>query len=472
MRWPLRYQILIPFTAVLIVAIAAVSIISSVLAAKRARAQIETQLRNIATTLAESSFQLTDAVLQQMHGLSGADFAFVDEDDRVVAASRSIALPAGVRAAPATATKELGLDSPVSIDGEQYFQTVMAIGGRGSQEPGKLHLLYPVRIWQEAISEAATPPLVVGGIALVVTALVALVIAARFTRPILELRRQVQRIAEADFTPMPLPSRNDELRDLAVAVNRLAERLTTMERAIRRGERLALLGQLAGGLAHQLRNHVTGARMAVQLHQRQCADDRESLDVALRQLTLTEDHLKQLLTSPQVGSHLASEPRLEKCRLSDIIDEVAKLIGPSLEHRRIELAVVAPFHEAKNSAANVATDEILADSSQLRQAILNLVINASEAVGPGGEVRLETIVSPEDVTIRVCDNGPGPLPEIVERLFEPFATSKPEGVGLGLFVAKQIATRHGGRLEYKRAESQTCFELTLPRGGGAASDEH
>src|SRR5262249_59674495 len=126
--------------------------------------------------------------------------------------------------------------------------------------------------------------------------------------------RQVSRIAQADYSPMPLPARNDELRDLGHDVNRLAAQLSEMERAIRRSERLTLLGQLAGGLAHQLRNHVTGALMAVQLHARECDTDPESLDVALRQLALTEENLKQFLAAPH-SANIAPAIHKTECRL-------------------------------------------------------------------------------------------------------------------------------------------------------------
>src|SRR5262249_42293581 len=152
------------------------------------------------------------------------------------------------------------------------------------------------------------------------------------------LRRQVHRICQADYSPMPLPSRDDELRDLAIAVNRLAEQLDETQRAIRRSERLALLGQLAGGLAHHLRNNVTGALMAVQLHERRCSADPESLKVALRQLALTEENLKQFLAAPQSASF--TPPLLRSsCRVSDIIAEVVELLDPSLRHRRVLLSV-------------------------------------------------------------------------------------------------------------------------------------
>ncbi len=337
--------------------------------------------------------------------------------------------------------------------------------------------------------------------ALLATAVLAIWIAARLTRPIVELRTQVNRIAEADYSPMPLPERNDELRDLAGAVNRMAGQLAEMEKAIRRSERLALLGQLAGGLAHQLRNNVTGALMAVQLHARECDADPESLDVALRQLALTEENLKQFLAAPQNPSMTPVMQRRE-CRISDVIHEVLELLEPSLRHRRVQLSVVEK---------GATGESFRADGGQLRQLLMNLVLNAADAAGPGGWVRIEREMeggrrkgeggsewgvgsaecgvpeaedrsqgsrsnveltdgverdvinlAEEEMILRVIDNGAGPPREILERLFEPFATSKSEGVGLGLTVAQQIAESHGGRIVFQRSGGETCFEVHIP----------
>src|SRR5204862_2702084 len=96
---------------------------------------------------------------------------------------------------------------------------------------------------------------------------------------------------------MRLPHRQDELRDLGSSVNEMAQRLADYREKAARTERLRLLGQVSGGLAHQLRNGVAGARLAVQLHLKESsgAEDQEALEVALRQLTLVELHLKRFL---------------------------------------------------------------------------------------------------------------------------------------------------------------------------------
>ena len=431
----------------------AVSVLSAILATQHARRQIEQQLQGIAGTLVSSTFPLTDGVLRQMHGLSGADFLLTDTADRIVAASRPIELPISEVAA-ANEPNQLRLGPPVTIDGQSYFQMAMAMLPRGNRDAGQLMILYPEQFWIEARSEAAVPPLVVGAAALSATVALAFLVAGRLSRPILELRRQVVRIAKADYVPMPLPARNDELRDLAETVNRLTEQLSQMENAIRRSERLAILGQLAGGLAHQLRNNVTGALMAVQLHAHGCQSDPESLQVAKRQLALTEENLKQFLAAPQSSVDPAADFRFKICRPEDIAQQAIELVGPSFKHRHIDLAFVNLTHEAA---------ALSADSTQLRHVLTNLLLNAGEAAGTGGVVKLEIEETPQrEIAYRIIDNGPGPSPEMVKRLFEPFATNKPEGVGLGLAVARQIAEGHGGRIVFQRTGGETCFEVALP----------
>ncbi|HVC98700.1 MAG TPA: HAMP domain-containing sensor histidine kinase [Pirellulales bacterium] len=454
MRWPIRHQILLPFAGMMLVAVAGVSVLNAFLATRHAEERIDEQVRGVAGTLLDSNFPLTDAVLAVMRGLSGAEFVLTDDKGRV-AASRpwTATFPPIV---PVGSVRELRLGPPHEIDGTRYFVAALKMtgprmSGRGPHSgPLVLHILYPEGHWRANRRAAAWPPLAVGAAALALSALVAAAVAGRLSRPIARLRRQVNRLAEGDFHTVPLPGRDDELRDLASGVNQLAEQLDEMRRVIRRTERLALLGQLAGGLAHHLRNDVTGARMAVQLHQRSCrADDQESLDVALRQLALTEEHLQRFLAAGQ-----PQEPRRVTCEIESIVSQVVRLVEPSCRHRKVDLQVVA-------GPGTACTLE--ADPDQLRHVLMNLVLNAVDAVAGGGWVRLES--SHDDshgARVRVLDGGPGPPAEFVERLFEPFSTTKPEGVGLGLAVARQVAESHGGTLTYRRLDAATCFELTLP----------
>src|SRR5262249_14593376 len=131
----------------------------------------------------------------------------------------------------------------------------------------------------------------------------ALAQAHRVGRRVQELERRTRLIAAGDFSPMPLPGRDDEIRDLARSVNEMAQRLALFQKTVEQSERLRLLGQVAGGLAHQRRSGLTGARLAVQLFLREAGAgaDASALEVALRQLTLLETHVKRFLDLGRSG---------------------------------------------------------------------------------------------------------------------------------------------------------------------------
>jgi signal transduction histidine kinase len=455
MRWPLRYQILVPFAGTMLAVVAVVSSLDAALSARRSQQQIESQLDEVTRTLAEANFPLTDAVLKQTRGLAGADFVLTDERGQTLAASRGDLSPESLGGH--SAASAVKLDEPLLLADGIYLHAAVRLAPHAlTTEPRVLHILYPQDDLRLARWQAAYPSLVVGSLALIVVAVLATAIARRLSRPILELRQQLGRLVRGDFELLSVPARNDELADLVRSANSLAEQLEEMQRVIKRSERLALLGQLSGGLAHQLRNSVAGARIAVQLHQRHCiGHDAESLEVALRQLTLTESHLQRFLS---VGR--PSAPQQTDCDLPQIIAEVAALVTPACKHQRVSL-------ERSDHETN---DVILrADAEQLRQMLLNLVLNGIEAAAPGGWVRIELETAPASVQLRILDSGAGPSEKIAQRLFEPFVTGKPEGIGLGLPVVRQIVAAHGGTIRL-RADRPTCFEVTLPRDGASESE--
>jgi len=232
---------------------------------------------------------------------------------------------------------------------------------------------------------------------------------------------------------------------------------------------------------------VAGARMAVQLHQKRCllssdvatgaaeAKSDDTLSVALHQLSLTEEQIRGLLSL----SRQEVEP-VQSTKLTDAVREVERLISVQCEHFRVILLVDVPD----------GAEWEIPDADSFRTAVLNLLLNALEAAGEGGRVEIAVVPdckSSEDelsadasqddsshrrmIAIEVRDSGAGPAADIIDSLFEPFVTSKPEGVGLGLALAKSAAESAGGTLTWERRDELTVFQFLLPAECVAAEVE-
>jgi signal transduction histidine kinase len=458
MLWSIRNQILVPLVAIQGVAVATVAVTAATLAARRSEQQITGRLNGVIDTLGHSNFPYTPAVLTKMRGLSGAHFAVYTEDGQVNETTLPTlkTVPSAVRAAPPLDRLDsLTESSTLLLDGTHYFAVPLQTSG-GARDSSLL-VLYPETSWRQARWEAAAPPLAMGLGTLGLMAAVTGWIAHRISGRIHDLQRRVARIAAGDFKGFDPGQQSDEVQQLARSMNSMAGQLNQMQETIRQSERTRLLAQLAAGLAHQLRNSLTGAKMNVELHTKRFppSPGDQTLDIALRQLAITEEQLKRLLSLGRVER----QPQ-DMCELATLLGDVAMLVGPSCQHAGVRLS-----YPAENGRFRIAADE-----AGLRAAILNLAMNALEAAGPGGEVSLGASAKNGNFIIEVSDTGPGPPPEVAESLFEPFVTSKPEGVGLGLALARRVAVEHGGQLAWIRDGERTRFRLTLPTTNGPASE--
>jgi signal transduction histidine kinase len=458
MRWSIRYQLLVPLLTLLL-GVVGVSTWTAAASAHRAWQQIETQVRNVARTLGEASYPLNELVLKQIKGLSGAEYLLLGADGQRITTLANADLPLPPADAVADDWQGLHLGAQLTVDGRTYLCSGVRLHPPPSSTSGTLYILYPEALWRDARWEAVRPSLMLGGFVGLASLALAVGVAQRLSRRVQELERRTRQVAAGDFSPMPLSGRNDELRDLARSINEMAQKLAQLHEAVQKNERLRLLGQVSGGLAHQLRNGVTGAILAVQVHARECTGsaDPEALDVALRQLALLESNLKRFL---DLGR--AEGLRRVPCSLAALVDEAVALLGPQCRHAHIELRWQRP------KAAPV----VEGDRGQLGHLFLNVLGNAVEAAGPGGRVECRLEQSATTCAVEVIDSGPGPPREVADRLFEPFVTSKDEGVGLGLTVARQVAEAHGGHLSWRRVDGQTCFRIELPIPSDETHPDH
>ena len=270
-------------------------------------------------------------------------------------------------------------------------------------------------------------------------------------RPLSELRQGAVRIAAGELsTRIPVLSR-DELGALAAQFNAMAASLAEHQQRLVESEKLAGIGRLAAGVAHEINNPLGVILGYAKLLERRAESTatRDDLRVIQDETLRAKEIVSDLLdfSRPQ-------EPAHDPVDLHDAGEEV---VGRLREARLLDGI------EVTLAGAAVARG----DAARLRQVLLNLLRNAAEAAGPGGRIEVTITARGGEARVTVADSGPGIDERARARLFEPFFTTKERGTGLGLALSRAIARAHGGDLEAaNRPAGGAVFTLRVPSAGG------
>jgi len=235
---------------------------------------------------------------------------------------------------------------------------------------------------------------------------------------------------------------------------RLRAEKRELSRRAQVNEKLAAIGTLTAGLSHEIRNPLNAAGLQLQVLERQIRKLEAQLQPPLLSpLRLVQEEIQRLENILQDFLQFARPRRLEPkpTSLQTIVARVLDLLDENARRRNVEIG------------RHLEEATVLADGDQLHQVILNLCLNAIEAMPHGGRLDIATAATPREVIITVDDDGPGIPEDIVGRLFEPFFTTKATGSGLGLPIAHAIVGQHGGTIDVKRLQDRgTRFEIRLP----------
>jgi signal transduction histidine kinase len=221
-------------------------------------------------------------------------------------------------------------------------------------------------------------------------------------------------------------------------------------------EGYADLAELAGGFIHEIKNHLGTLGLNLQLlvedlQEPQSLRERRALDRVHR--LQTECQRLVDLSNDFLRFARLKELRLQATELGPLVEEMMDFFGPTARQAAIE---IKPYIPADLPA--VALDREL-----FQQALLNLLLNAKQAMPEGGELTLQAAPGPGEVRLSLIDTGQGMPPEIMAKIFRPFFSTKPGGTGLGLATTRRIVEAHGGRIEVQSAVGRgTKFTLCLP----------
>jgi signal transduction histidine kinase len=229
-------------------------------------------------------------------------------------------------------------------------------------------------------------------------------------------------------------------------VRRLTEELAAKNRELARKERLALVGQMASHIAHEVRNSLMPVTLYLSLLRRRLAHDPEGLEM----LDKLQAGLRALQSAVTELLHFSSDrdPQRRPFLLRRLMEEILADLAPQLQAQKIRYELDVPRDQL-----------LVADQEMIRRAVVNLVLNSLDAMPDGGVLTITSVAGPDGLELEVADTGPGLSDEARRRALEPFYTTKPGGTGLGLAIVSRIAEAHGGEV----------LLTNCPEGGAAVT---
>lgn len=280
----------------------------------------------------------------------------------------------------------------------------------------------------------------------------AIAVSRQLTLPLMRLAAGVRAVSAGDFQHQVAVRGRDEVAELSEAFNTMTRelgRLRDVEAKMRRQERLSTLGEVAAGLAHEVRNPLGIIKTTAELLQ--CSPSLNEAET--RRLGYVVEEVRRIDSLVRDFLSFAKAPQVStRLQPADVVERALAFVQQEAERRHVAVS----FADQAPGAA------VMGDPGQVYDAVLNLVLNALDAVPAGGHLRITQAKAAGDLVLTFADDGPGVPEEIRPRLFDPFVTSKASGTGLGLAKVFAVMESHGGRVTYVGSSAGAVFELHFP----------
>jgi two-component system NtrC family sensor kinase len=344
-------------------------------------------------------------------------------------------------------------DAPMVLEDLDPKLSIMAVPvlSNDKTQLGTVILEYSRDIYQQRVLETIRKVAVSTAITLAILVPLAWFWGKQIASPLLRLSSAIRQVARAPAATVAFkaPAGKDEIAELGVTFHSMVDGLREREalkEEVLASERLAAIGRLTAGIAHEINNPLGGMLNAISTYKRQRSGAPAFVD---RTMSLLERGLTQIR---ETVAALLVEARLESRALTPHdIEDVHTLLLANVQGKHVRL-----------DWQNGVTEPIPLPSTEVRQILLNLLLNAVEAVDDRGHVISAVTASETGLEVRVENDGAGLNDNQLQHLFEPFAESRRKGKGLGLWMTYQLATQLRGRIEAQSKPGQTVFTVTLP----------
>jgi signal transduction histidine kinase len=296
-------------------------------------------------------------------------------------------------------------------------------------------------------SQSVTWTIICFALAILLSAGVGIWLMRTIVRRVESLRAGARRVGSGDLDARIELEGDDEFAELASSFNQMAASLSREQAALVKSQKLASIGQVAAGVAHEINNPLSVILGYTKVLRKEGSPHEDELAIIEDEAKLCQRIVQELLD-------LARPQRLDMSAvdLAELAREAINRLTDSgaLRDRSVRMLANKPI-------------VVAADAGKLRQVIANVVVNAAEATPPSGTITIDAKSVDGEATLTVADDGPGIPPEVKNNLFEPFVTTKPKGTGLGLAIAQAIVDAHGGRISIDSTpDAGTLVSLQLP----------
>jgi signal transduction histidine kinase len=447
----LQHRIVVPFVLVALVAAAGSAMVALSVTSDALESRLRTQLQSAAAVISRGDFALSPVILQYLGEVIGAHIVTMERNGRIVASTTTNRPEVVAAAQSAIAIADAGGDLPPEI-GRANCGAPCLVAVRRVQGRPELYVALIAETSELAIATRAVARAIFLGatVSVVVMLLVSQAVVRRVTAPLEKLVRFARELSPHDRRRRAKVG-DDEIGALARAFNEMLDRLDQSQDALVRSEKLGLAGLIAARVAHDIRNPMSSIKMQTQLVRARLAGDEEekaTLTAILHDIEQVESVIRDLLELARPG-----QLKLEPASVNAVLREALQQLSAQFTHRKITV-------EARLGAV----PPVLLDTGRFKQVLLNVLINASDAMPTGGTIAVTSAEDgPSAARIDICDDGIGVDPAILDRVFDPFVSSKRDGVGLGLVNAKAVVEGHGGRIRLDpRQPKGTCASIWLP----------
>lgn len=281
----------------------------------------------------------------------------------------------------------------------------------------------------------------------------------RILKPLERVTERAQAVARGDLTPKPVTEADDEIGQLAAAFERMVFAVGRAQSRAVANERLAAIGKMAAHVTHEIRNPLSSIGLNIELLEEELGANHVSAEAKnlLGSITREVQRLEHLSEEYLRVARLP-QPRMEADDLAAAVREIVAFAKPEMERAGLEIALaIGDGGDGEN------VPPALFDEGQIRQALLNVMRNAREAMPDGGRIDVSVQADGMSVVVLVNDRGCGISDEVHSRIFDPFFSTKGEGTGLGLTITRQIVEAHGGLVACEPREGGgTSFRILLP----------